>query len=169
MPYQTVKVPDEEMPVFLEKSLDDKFKPKAEWRTTFLTGKRAQEEVIGEIGDLKEGVLKIKTQLDVDSDFGSKIPILLYLEASEVKKIMERERKFNKDFSKLGLIERLRGFFCSYDFNKFYKCEKCGGYIAGDVVPRKYNEIGHMAGSAGTDYDCPRCGDTLARHATIHS
>ena len=171
MPYKTVIVLDEKMPVSSEKSLDDKFKPEAEWRTAYLTGEHAKEEVLGEVGDLKEGMLKIKTQLDLHDDMCRKIPVLIYMEAPQVKEIMECESKYNKDFSKMNLIEILRGRFSSYDSKRFYECKNCGGYIEGHVEAKEFDDVGvsALAGSAGTDHNCQRCGNNLSTQTLVYS
>lgn len=50
-----------------------------------------------------------------------------------------------------------------------YYCPNCEGYIEGSTDDKNYNNIIPLAGSAGQDHYCVKCGDYLGRSVWMYS
>lgn len=128
MAYKTFNVPDEEMLIWTEKTLDDKFKPEATWTTSFLQDEKMTE--IMNIGgrELKEGILKIKTK----KGFATLIPFLWYAKSKFIKKFLEE-----CEGNELRTVNSLHIVSSFDDLKKFYECRNCNGYIEGIPVEER--------------------------------
>lgn len=173
MGYKTVVVPDENIPIFTEQALDDKFKPEATWRTTFLTGKRSGEEIAGKVGELNSGILKVKTSVKLGELRGG-IPVLIYASQKTIEEIRKQHAKIGKEVADMDIISYLRrGFYGGLSDHwvedTFYECKTCCGYIKG-LIEHKHSveDMGGRAGNEGFDYNCIRCGQTLDYKTTIY-
>ncbi len=173
MGYKTVVVPDENIPIFTEQALDDKFKPEATWRTTFLTGKRSSEEIAGKVGELNSGILKVKTSVKL-GEARDGIPVLIYASQKTIEEIKKWRAKVGEDATLMNIIFELRrGFYGGWSGHfvedTFYECKTCGGYIKGRIEHKhSVEDMGGRAGNEDMEYKCIRCGETLDYKNLIH-
>ena len=151
MVYQKVNVPDTSIEVLDEKTLDDKFKPEATLETFFLVNK---EEHIAKTGELTDGVTKLKRKWKPGNTFHSKnILVLAYAKSDKIQIFIDAQK------SQLHAIHELT----MYDPDAFYECKQCGGFIKGR--PEKKESGAIVLGTLDiTDYNCIRCGATLATY-----
>lgn len=154
MPYTTVLIPDESMPIYSEKTLDDKFKPEV------IVHKKGKEIIME--GELKDGRLKIITSENVHNvHLGAiEIPVLIYAKANVVKAVQKREETYSFVMSNISAV---RG--SSEDISKFYECKVCGGYIEGG--PEEKPEGLREKFLDDVAYNCQRCGTILAKRSIV--
>ncbi len=151
MGYTTSNIPDTNMEVLDEKTLDDKFKPEATLETFFLVNK---EEHVAKTGELNDGIAKLKRRWKPGNSFGSKnILVMAYVKSDKIQKFMDIQK------SQLHAIHELT----MYDPDAFYECKQCGGFIKGKPEEKESGAI--VLGTPDiTSYNCIRCGATLATY-----
>jgi DNA-directed RNA polymerase subunit RPC12/RpoP len=152
MGYATINIPDAKIEVLDEKTLDDKFKPEATLKTFFLVDK---SEHVAKTGELNGGIAKLIRSWKPGNTFGSKnILVLAYVKSDRIQKFVDIQK------SQLHAIHELT----MYDPDAFYECKQCGGFIKGKPEEKESGMTILGATPDITDYNCIRCGATLATY-----
>ena len=108
-------------------------------------------------------------------------PILEDLKSSSGKPFLEKAQESREMYRKAVVLKPIEArhrfpslnisetaFFC-HSIYLLQNDEDSCGWVKGDPIKEKYNEIGLLSGSAGVRYYCPICGKLVGEERSVFS